>query len=71
MKKLEKYMFDPHEYENFEEYEDFEVEAFLRGQAKGREIVAAEKAARELKMADFLRSHGVPEEIISEAFALK
>lgn len=58
-------MFDPHE------YEVLEAEAFLKGQAKGREIVAAENAARELRQADFLRSHGVSEEIISEAFAIK
>ena len=58
-------MFDHHE------YEALEAEAFLKGQAKGREIVAAENAARELRQADFLRSHGVSEAIISEAFAIK
>ena len=62
-------MFDHHE------YEVVEAEAFLKGQANGaeqeREKNNAENAVRDSKRADFFRSKGVPEEIISEAFALK
>ncbi len=69
LKALEANMFDRHE------YEALEAEAFLKGQANGarqeREKNNAENAVRDSKRADFFRSKGVPEEIISEAFALK
>ena len=69
MKILEKYMFDPHE------YEVLEAEAYFRGRVLGWEdgMFSAHKwfAARESKIAEFLRSKGISEEIISEAFALK
>ena len=70
-------MFDHHE------YEVLEAEAFLKGEARGlasgmkkgaqqeREKADAEYAARDSKMAEFFRSKGVSEEIISEGFALK
>ena len=57
MKKLEKYMFDPHE------YEVFEAEAYFRGRALGWEdgMFSAHKwfAARESKIAEFLRSNNL------------
>ena len=66
-------MFDHHE------YEVLEAEAFLKGEASGvekgaqqeREKNEADNAARDSKMAEFFRSKGVSEEIISEGFALK
>ena len=70
-------MFDHHE------YEAIEAEAFLKGEASGvekgiekgarqeREKNEADNAARDSKMAEFFRSKGVSEEIISEGFALK
>ena len=66
-------MFDHHE------YEVLEAEAFLKGVASGvekgarqeREKNEADNAARDSKMAEFFRSKGVSEEIISEGFALK
>ena len=70
-------MFDHHE------YEALEAEAFLKGQARGfasgiekgakqeREKNDADNAARDSKRAEFFRSKGVPEDIISEGFALK
>ena len=62
-------MFDHHE------YEVLEAEAFLKGQANGakheREKNDADNAARDFKRAEFFRSKGIPEEIISEGFALK
>ena len=81
LKALEANMFDHHE------YEVLEAEAFLKGEASGvekgiekgiekgaqqeREKADAEYAARDSKMAEFFRSKGVSEEIISEGFALK
>ncbi len=77
LKALEANMFDHHE------YEVLEAEAFLKGEARGlasgmkkgaqqeREKADAEYAARDSKMAEFFRSKGVSEEIISEGFALK
>ena len=70
-------MFDHHE------YEALEAEAFLKGQARGfasgiekgakqeRKKNDADNAARDSKRAEFFRSKGVPEDIISEGFALK
>ena len=62
-------MFDHHE------YEALEAEAFLKGQARGRDSERkkndADNAARDSKRAEFFRSKGVPEDIISEGFALK
>ena len=62
-------MFDRHE------YEALEAEAFLKGQANGM-VAGAEKErkrndAEKLKIADFFRSKGVPEDIVSEGFGLK
>lgn len=54
-------MFDRHE------YEALEAEAFLKGEEKERKKNDAEK----LKIADYFRSKGVPEDIISEGFALE
>ena len=73
LKALEANMFDHHE------NEALEAEAFLKGQAKGMEKGArqerekndADNAARDSKRAEFFRSKGVPEDIISEGFALK
>ena len=69
LKALEANMFDHHE------YEAIEAEAFLKGEASGvlkeREKNDADNAARDSKRADYLRSKGVAEEIISEALALK
>ena len=73
LKALEANMFDHHE------YEVLEAEAFLKGEASGvekgarqeREKNEADNAARDSKMAEFFRSKGVSEEIISEGFALK
>ncbi|MBR2091168.1 MAG: hypothetical protein IJ905_12645 [Fibrobacter sp.] len=58
-------MFDHHE------YEVLEAEAFLKGAKHEREKNEADNAARDSKMAEFFRSKGVSEEIISEGFALK
>jgi len=58
-------MFDHHE------YEVLEAEAFLKGQANGAQQEREKNDAEKLKMAEFFRSKGVPEEIISEGFALK
>lgn len=62
-------MFDHHE------NEALEAEAFLKGQARGRDSERkkndADNAARDSKRAEFFRSKGVPEDIISEGFALK
>ena len=58
-------MFDHHE------YEVLEAEAFLKGQANGARQEREKNDAEKLKMAEFFRSRGVPEEIISEGFALK
>ncbi len=77
LKALEANMFDHHE------NEALEAEAFLKGQARGfasgiekgakqeREKNDADNAARDSKRAEFFRSKGVPEDIISEGFALK
>ena len=65
MKALEANMFDHHE------YEVLEAEAFLKGQANGAQQEREKNDAEKLKMAEFFRSKGVPEEIISEGFALK
>ena len=61
MKTLEASMFDRHE------YEALEAEAFLKGAENERKKNDAEK----LKIADFFRSKGVPEDVISEGFGLK
>ena len=62
-------MFDRHE------YEALEAEAFLKGQAKGKESERkkndADNAARDYKRADFLRSQNVPNSVIAEMLALK
>jgi hypothetical protein len=65
LKALEANMFDHHE------YEVLEAEAFLKGQANGAQQEREKNDAEKLKMAEFFRSKGVPEEIISEGFALK
>ena len=73
LKALEANMFDHHE------YEVLEAEAFLKGQAKGlasgmekgAQQEREKNEARDSKLAQFFRSKGVPEEIISEGFALK
>ena len=48
-------------------YETFGEHFFNAGAKKERE----KNDARDAKMAEFFRSKGVPEEIISEGFALK
>ena len=58
-------MFDRHE------YEALEAEAFLKGQARGRDCERKKNDAEKLKIADFSRSKGVPEDIVSEGFGLK
>ena len=58
-------MFDRHE------YEALEAEAFLKGQARGRDSERKKNDAEKLKIADFFRSKGVPEDIVSEGFGLK
>lgn len=66
-------MFDHHE------YEVLEAEAFLKGEArglasgmeKGAQQEREKNEAEKVKMAEFFRSKGVSEEIISEGFALK
>ena len=65
LKALEANMFDRHE------YEALEAEAFLKGQAKGKESERKKNDAEKLKIADFFRSKGVPEDIVSEGFGLK
>ena len=69
LKALEANMFDHHE------YEALEAEAFLKGQASGVEKGALQERkkndAEKLKIADFFRSKGVPEDIVSEGFGLK
>ncbi|WP_217898032.1 hypothetical protein [Fibrobacter sp. UWB3] len=69
LKALEANMFDRHE------YEALEAEAFLKGQASGVEKGALQERkkndAEKLKIADFFRSKGVPEDIVSEGFGLK
>ena len=66
-------MFDRHE------YEALEAEAFLKGQASGvekgtlqeRKKNDADNAARDSKIADFLRSQNVPDSVIAAMLALK
>lgn len=58
-------MFDHHE------YEALEAEAFLKGQARGRDRERKKNDAEKLKIADFFRYKGVPEDIVSEGFGLK
>ena len=62
-------MFDHHE------YEALEAEAFLKGQARGRDSERkkndADNAARDSKRADFLRSQNVPDSVIAAMLALK
>ena len=62
-------MFDHHE------YEVLEAEAYLKGQARGMEKGVQQERekndAEKLKMAEFFRSKGIPEEVIAEGFALK
>ena len=69
LKALEANMFDRHE------YEALEAEAFLKGQARGRDCERkkndADNAARDSKRADFLRSQNVPDSVIAEMLALK
>ncbi|WP_233247850.1 MULTISPECIES: hypothetical protein [unclassified Fibrobacter] len=65
LKALEANMFDRHE------YEALEAEAFLKGQANGARQEREKNDAEKLKMAEFFRSKGIPEEIIAEGFALK
>jgi len=52
-------------------YESFGEHFFNEGVKKERERNEAEKEALDAKRADFLRSKGVPEDVISEALALK
>ena len=77
LKALEANMFDRHE------YEVLEADAFLKGEAKGlasgmekglekgAQQEREKNEARDSKMAEFFRSKGIPEEIISEGLALK
>ncbi len=73
LKALEANMFDHHE------YEALEAEAFLKGEArglasgmeKGAQQEREKSDARDSKRAEYFRSKGVPEDIISEGFALK
>ncbi len=65
LKALEANMFDRHE------YEALEAEAYLKGQANGVQQEREKNDAEKLKMAEFFRSKGIPEEVIAEGFALK
>ena len=73
LKALEANMFDRHE------YEVLEADAFFKGEAcgvekgieKGVQQEREKNDAQKLKMAEYFRSKGIPEEIISEGFALK
>jgi hypothetical protein len=56
-------------YESFAEH--FVNEGIRKGVERERERYEAEKEALDAKRADFLRSKGVPEDVISEAMALK
>jgi hypothetical protein len=56
-------------YESFGEH--FFNEGVRKGVERERERYEAEKEALDAKRADFLRSKGVPEDVISEAMALK
>lgn len=66
-------MFDRHE------YEVLEADAFFKGEAcgvekgfeKGVQQEREKNDAQKLKMAEYFRSKGIPEEIISEGLALK
>ncbi|MBR6834120.1 MAG: PD-(D/E)XK nuclease family transposase [Fibrobacter sp.] len=73
LKALEANMFDRHE------YEVLEADAFFKGEAcgvekgieKGVKQEREKNDAQKLKMAEYFRSKGIPEEIISEGLALK
>ena len=73
LKALEANMFDRHE------YEVLEADAFFKGEAcgvekgieKGVQQEREKNDAQKLKMAEYFRSKGIPEEIISEGLALK
>ena len=56
-------------YESFGEH--FFNEGVRKGVERERERYEAEKEALDAKRADFLRSKGVPEDVISEVMALK
>ena len=58
-------MFDRHE------YEVLEADAYLKGEAAERKKNEAATVARDAKMAEYFRSKGIPEEIISGGLALK
>ncbi|MBR6453362.1 MAG: hypothetical protein IKS97_02095 [Fibrobacter sp.] len=70
LKSMEEYMFDEKHV-----YEAIMAETYLKGEANGvekeREKNEVENAARDKKIAEYLRSNGVPENIISGGFALK
>ncbi|MBR4559840.1 MAG: PD-(D/E)XK nuclease family transposase [Fibrobacter sp.] len=69
LQALEVNMFDRHE------YEVLEADAYLKGEADGvkqeRKKNEAATLARDAKMAEYFRSKGIPEEIISGGLALK
>ena len=74
LKSMEEYMFDEKHV-----YEAIMAETYLKGEAKGIEQGVEKGAqqerekneARDKKIAEYLRSKGVPENIISGGFALK
>ena len=65
LQALEVNMFERHE------YEAFEAEAYLNGAAQERKKNEAANLARDAKMAEYFRSKGVPDDIISGGLALK
>ena len=58
-------MFDHHE------YEALEAEAFLKGQARGRDSERKKNDVLTSKRADFLHSQNVPDSVIAAMLALK
>ena len=65
LKALEANMFDHHE------YEALEAEAFLKGQARGRDCERKKNDVLTSKRADFLRSQNVPDSVIAAMLAMK
>ncbi len=65
LKALEANMFDHHE------YEAIEAEAFLKGQARGRDSERKKNDVLTSKRADFLRSQNVPDSVIAAMLAMK
>ena len=65
LKALEEHMFDKHA------DEAIEAEIWLKAEAKGREQERAKNAARDKKIAEYLRSLGVSEDSVAKALSIK